>query len=173
MKISIIGSGNVATVLAKLISNSEHEIIHVFSRTLENAAELANQYNAGYSDYNGTPKSQTDLYIIATADQSFEQLLPNFRVNNHFIVHTAGSISKDILHNVSENYGVLYPLQTLHKSTTNLPEIPLLIDANTEGNINILTFAFLIKQKLKTIPPLWFYIILKHRFSVAFYFNHN
>lgn len=32
---------------------------------------------------------------------------------------------------------------------------------------------FLIKQKLKTIPPLWFYIILKHRFSGAFYFNHN
>ena len=35
------------------------------------------------------------------------------------------------------------------------------------------SFAFLIKQKLKTIPPLWFYIILKHRFSGAFYFNHN
>ena len=152
MNISIIGSGNVATVLAKLISNSEHKIIHVFSRTLENAAELANLYGASYSDYNGTPKADTDLYIIATADQSFEQLLPYFKVNNRLIVHTAGSISKDILHNVSQNYGVLYPLQTLHKNTTNLPEIPLLIDANTEANISILkTFALSISNNVSLV----------------------
>ncbi len=138
MKISIIGSGNVATVFAKLISKSHHEINHIFSRTLDNAAALANIYGAGFSDYNGKPDTETDLYIIATSDQSFEKLLPNFRVNNKLIVHTAGSISKDVLNGVSNNYGVLYPLQTLHKSNTNLPEIPLLIDANTQENIEIL-----------------------------------
>lgn len=152
MKISIIGSGNVATVFAKLISNSNHRLIHVFSRTLENAAELATQYGAGYSDYNGMPGEETDLYIIATSDQSFEQLLPNFSVNNHLIVHTAGSISKDILHNVSTNYGVLYPLQSLHKTNKNLPEIPLLIDANTEENIEALkNFALSISNNVSVV----------------------
>lgn len=152
MKISIIGSGNVATVLAKLINNSDHEINHIFSRTLENAAELANLYGASYSDYNGSSQTKTDLYIIATTDQSFEQLLPTFKVNNSLIVHTAGSISKDILHSVSKNYGVLYPLQTLHKNNDSLPDVPLLIDANTDENINILKkFALSISNNVSVV----------------------
>ena len=152
MKISIIGSGNVATVFAKLISESDHQIIHIFSRSVENAAELANQYGAGYSDYNGSTAEETDMYIIATTDHSFEQLLPNFKVHNKFIVHTAGSISRDILHNISLNYGVLYPLQSLHKSNTSIPEIPLLIDANTEENIAILKkFALSISNNVSVV----------------------
>lgn len=152
MKISIIGSGNVATVFARLISNSDHQINHIYSRTLENAKELAIQYGAGYSDYNGKSETETDLYIIATTDQSFEQLLPNFKVDNRLIVHAAGSISKDVLHHVSQNYGVLYPLQSLHKSTSVLPEIPLLIDANTEENISVLKkFALSISNNVSVV----------------------
>ena len=152
MRISIIGSGNVATVFAKLISESEHQINHVFSRNVENAEELAKQYGASYSDYNGHPSEDTDMYIIATSDQSFGQLLPSFNVNDHFIVHTAGSISRDILHNISKNYGVLYPLQSLHKTNTHVPEIPLLIDANTEQNIIILKkFALSISNNVSVV----------------------
>lgn len=152
MKISIIGSGNVATVFAKLISGSEHELNHIFSRNFENAAALANLYGVNFSDYHGNPDSDTDLYIIATSDHSFEQLLPNFRVNDRLIVHTAGSVSKDILNSVSKNYGVLYPLQTLHKSNTEVPEIPILIDANTDENLQILkNFSLSISNNVSVV----------------------
>jgi len=57
-------------------------------------------------------------------------------------VHTAGSVSKDVLNSISEKYGVIYPLQSLNKSSDDIPEVPLLIDGNsTEILAYIQTFA--------------------------------
>lgn len=138
MKISLIGSGNVATSFAKLITKADHKIVQVFSRNLDNAKLLAEEYGATYSNYNENAHAEADLFIIATADHSFTDLLPQFKIQNRLIVHTAGSVSIDILQEVSQNYGVIYPLQTLHKHIKELPEIPLLIDANNEKNMNII-----------------------------------
>jgi len=44
----------------------------------------------------------------------------------------------DILKNVSSNYGVLYPLQSLKKDLEEIKEIPFLVDANSEENVGIL-----------------------------------
>ena len=45
MKIVFIGAGNLATNLALEISQSEHQIVQVFSRTRESASLLAEKVN--------------------------------------------------------------------------------------------------------------------------------
>jgi predicted short-subunit dehydrogenase-like oxidoreductase (DUF2520 family) len=54
-------------------------------------------------------------------------------LGDKLVVHTAGSITKDVLEKTSTSYGVLYPLQSLRKENKNLLlDIPFLIDGNTE-----------------------------------------
>ena len=50
MKIVFIGAGNLATNLALEISQSEHQIVQVFSRTWESASLLAEKVNCGLDD---------------------------------------------------------------------------------------------------------------------------
>jgi predicted short-subunit dehydrogenase-like oxidoreductase (DUF2520 family) len=51
------------------------------------------------------------------------------------IVHTAASVSKDILSRAGEHFGVLYPLQSLKKESNHLPDIPFIIDASDENTM--------------------------------------
>ena len=46
MKVVILGSGNVATVLSTLIKKAGHEIVQVVSRNRDHAVILASRYNA-------------------------------------------------------------------------------------------------------------------------------
>ncbi len=45
MRISMIGAGRVAYHLARVLS-AQHEIVQIYSRTLEKAQQLAEQFNA-------------------------------------------------------------------------------------------------------------------------------
>ncbi len=64
-------------------------------------------------------------------------------------MHTAGSVSKDVLNNISGNYGVIYPLQSLNRDATALPDIPLLIDGNSaETIVAIQNFAQTLSDKV-------------------------
>jgi len=45
------------------------------------------------------------------------------------VVHTGGSVPREVLLEVSVHSGVLYPLQSLRKELRPYPEIPLLVDA--------------------------------------------
>ena len=48
MKIVIIGSGNAATVLGRLMFRNEVEVIQIMSRNIEHAATLANELNCNF-----------------------------------------------------------------------------------------------------------------------------
>jgi predicted short-subunit dehydrogenase-like oxidoreductase (DUF2520 family) len=131
MRVVIVGSGNVATVLGRLIKHAGHEIIQVISRDGEHAKILAKELQCAWGDYGGPLNSNTDLYLIAVKDSALYELNKVFHAGNILVVHTAGSIPKDTLKEVSHNYGVLYPLQSLRKEMDTTADIPLLIDGNT------------------------------------------
>ncbi len=131
MRVVIVGSGNVATVLGRLIKKAGHQIMQVLSRDAEHAKALATELESGFADYNGIIEQNADIYIIAVKDSALYELNKFFNVGNKLVLHTAGSISKDVLQSVSTNYGVLYPLQTLRKEMDAATTIPLLIDGNS------------------------------------------
>ena len=150
MKIVLIGSGNVATTLGRLIQRNNHQVIQVTSRNIENAKILGEELQAEYTDYNGTLDKTADLYIIAVSDMALQECVHHYNIHDKLIVHTAGSVSKDVLKNVSYNYGVLYPLQSLRKEMQVIPEIPFLIDGNNESVVKaVYEFALTLSPDVK------------------------
>lgn len=142
MKVSLIGSGNVATVMGRLMLQKGHSIVQVVSRDGAHAKSLADELHAGYSDFCSKPDDSADIYVVAIADTGLENFFTDFGLNEKLLVHTAGAVSIDVLKPMSKYYGVLYPLQSLRKELPALPPIPFLIDGNTDDvTAFILDFA--------------------------------
>lgn len=141
MKIVLIGTGNVAAVLGKLLVQNGHTIVQVYGRNSQKAAGLANQLNCTWVTSMPRLESGADLYLLAVSDDAIPVIAKQLRVSNQLVVHTAGSVSKEVLQPASGEYGVLYPLQSLRSSAIEQPGIPFLIDGNSESSI----------QKLKEI----------------------
>jgi len=143
MRVVIIGSGNVASVLGRKAKNAGHEIIQVAGRNRQAANALAGELGcAAVTDFSHIDKTG-DIFICALADTALEGLKDKINVGDKFFVHTAGSVSKNVLSGTSSNHGVLYPLQSLRKENTDSNiAIPLLFDGNNDHSIyNIGEFA--------------------------------
>ena len=132
MKVVIIGTGNTASVLGKKIQGAGHEILQVVGRSFEKTNHLASILNCNAAYNPRYINMFADIYIIAVIDAAIPDVARQLRLKNKVVVHTAASVSKDVLSVCSENFGVLYPLQTLIKEATSIPSIPVLIDGNNE-----------------------------------------
>jgi len=151
MKVVIIGSGNVATVLGRRILHAEHEIIEVIGKNETHAKILADELHCDYSNNFVNISDHADIYIIAVSDNALSDLATQLQFQNKIAVHTAGSVSKNILQDVSKNFGVFYPLQTLRKEIKADLEIPILIDGNTEDTLAVIEdFAKTISDNVQT-----------------------
>lgn len=147
MKIVLIGSGNVATVLGRLCQKNGHEVIQVMSRHTDNAKKLAEELGCAYDNYDGKTDTTADIYIVSITDGILFDLNKSFSLGDKLIVHTAGSVTKEVLTEISSRYGILYPFQSLRKEMEHIPEIPLLVDGNTENSL------LAIEAFAKTISP--------------------
>lgn len=94
MKIGVIGSGNVATVLGRLLIKNNHIVTQVISRDITNAKALAVELNAYGDDFTVTPDINADVILIAIADAALQSSLEHFEMGNKLVVHTAGSVSR-------------------------------------------------------------------------------
>jgi predicted short-subunit dehydrogenase-like oxidoreductase (DUF2520 family) len=137
MKIVLIGSGNVAHILGKLFQNNHLDVVQIVSRNLNHAKQLGGNLNIPFIDFTGDINLEADLYIIAVSDNAIQDCLPFLRKNikNQIVVHTAGAVSLNILNSVTNNYGVFYPLQSLRKEISKIPDFPILIDGNNDSTI--------------------------------------
>ena len=131
MKVVIVGTGNVATVLGKVIQTAGHKIMQVLGRNEHNAMVLANTFGCEFGHDITTAYKNADVYLFAISDNALHHLYQNVHLGNKLVVHTSGSVSKDVLNNISGNYGVIYPMQSLNKEVAELPKMPLLIDGNS------------------------------------------
>ena len=139
MRVVIIGAGNVATVLGCMIKNNGHQILQIVGKHAETAKALADELHCDFVINTDAIDPTADIYLIAVTDSSIKEISERYRLNNKLVLHTAGSVSKEILKDISDNYGVLYPLQSLRKERGELQEnIPLLVDASTTESLNML-----------------------------------
>ncbi len=132
MRIVILGAGNVATVLGRLSRQAGHDILQVVSRTAAHADALARELGcSGSTDFNELDKT-AQLVLVALSDAALYDLKDRVHLGDKLVVHTAGSVSREVLKEISGNYGVLYPLQTLRAEKTDYGRnIPLLTDGNS------------------------------------------
>ena len=138
MDIVLIGTGNTATVLGRKLKLAGHTIVQVFGRNSSEASQLAYELDTESTNYWNVVNRQADLYILAVSDIAIEEVFRELRLSDKTIVHTAASVSKDVLKEGTDHYGVLYPLQSLKKDAAYLPEIPIVIDASDEKTLHLL-----------------------------------
>jgi len=134
MDVVMIGTGNVATVLCKLMYAKVTQLA-----TLVQAESCTNIENI---------RLDASIYIIAVVDDAVADVVNHLHLDDKLLVHTAGSLSKQVLQKASNNYGVMWPLQTLRKETNYLPEIPFIIDGSSDYIVNSLqAFAQTLSNK--------------------------
>jgi predicted short-subunit dehydrogenase-like oxidoreductase (DUF2520 family) len=86
---------------------------------------------------------------MCVSDDAVENVAKQLSLKNKIVVHTSGAVSKNVLQNCTENFGILYPLQSLRKELNYIPDIPFLIDGNLPGTINAIeTFAKSFSKKV-------------------------
>ncbi|MBD1386398.1 DUF2520 domain-containing protein [Mucilaginibacter rigui] len=134
MRITIIGSGNVATHLSAALKNAGHRIVQVYSRNMHNAALLAYHVGAEAIDSLQEITGDTDLFIVAIKDDAIAEFVPHLSSFNKLIVHTSGAVELQQLLDFISNAGVFYPLQTFSKTKeVNFREVPLCIEGADES----------------------------------------
>lgn len=138
MDIVIIGTGNTATVLGRKLRAAGHRIVQVYGRDNAEASELAYELDTESTNYWNVVNRNADLYILAVSDIAIEEVFKELQLSNKTVVHTAASVSMNILKNGAEHFGVFYPLQSLKKEIGHLPEIPIIIDASDKPTLAML-----------------------------------
>lgn len=129
MRISIIGSGNVATHLAAAFKNAGHKIIQVYSPNYQNAALLAYHVGAAATNNLADISNDTDMFIISVKDDAIETIAQQLAKHQKLTVHTAGATDLHAILKYNALSGVFYPLQTFSKiKEVDFWQVPLCIE---------------------------------------------
>jgi predicted short-subunit dehydrogenase-like oxidoreductase (DUF2520 family) len=132
MKIIIIGTGNVATIMGRLLKRAEHDILQVYGRNPQHAKALAQELSAqSCSNWNALSQ-EAEIYLAAISDKAISEMADSVKLNHGIIAHTAGSVPSDVLKKITYDYGVIYPLQSIRRESEPVTQIPLLINGSTD-----------------------------------------
>jgi|SRR6187402_2850418 len=141
MKITLIGSGNVAWHLGKAFVKAGHSIEAVYSRDPGHAQALSDLFHgstvATQTDFS---KSNSELFIVAISDQALIEVAASLVIpENAVIAHTSGSMPMEALNEFSK-HGVFYALQTFTKGKEmNISEVPFGIEASDNKTYELLS----------------------------------
>ncbi|MEN0052714.1 MAG: DUF2520 domain-containing protein [Mucilaginibacter sp.] len=139
MRITIIGSGNVATHMAAAFKNAGHRIIQVYSRQIQHAAMLAYHVGAEATDDLEAIFPDTDIFIISIKDDAIAGMVEALIKHQKLIVHTSGATGLSTVRAFTDYAGVLYPLQTFSKSKeVDFFTVPLCIEGADESITKLL-----------------------------------
>lgn len=136
IRITIIGSGNVAQHLIKAFSASSLvEIVQAFSRKKEALTSLLEPEKI-VTDFSAL--KEADLYIISVSDNAIAEVSSQLPFDNRLVVHTSGTTSIDVLDSKNRK-GVFYPLQTFSKNkAVDFSIIPVCLETENQDDYKIL-----------------------------------
>jgi len=143
LKISVIGSGNVASSLAPALDSAPGcRVTSVFSRNIAHAGLLASRLRHAVAvDCCESLPAGDDVYLIAVKDDAVRELSRCLagKAPGALWAHTSGSVPAEALSGLSSRYGVLYPLQTFSRERPlDLRQVPFFIegsDVETEAEL--------------------------------------
>ncbi len=114
--ITIIGTGNVAWHLGNAFANSDIEIKHIAGREEEKTKQLAGLLQCKSYGLMDGEIPESDIYLLAVKDDVIRTVFEKVYKKGRFLVHLAGAIKGDILAMRDNDYGVMWPMQTLTKN---------------------------------------------------------
>ncbi|MFD2827356.1 Rossmann-like and DUF2520 domain-containing protein [Leeuwenhoekiella polynyae] len=139
LKLSIIGTGNVAFHLARAFSAAQGvNLQFVAGRDLEKLKTFE-EFSATLNLNKELEKTfYSDVILIAVSDASIAAVSQQLMESKALIVHTSGSTAIQIL-DQNKRCGVLYPLQSFSKEKELVyKEIPFLIEAKLQDDLGVL-----------------------------------
>ncbi len=132
-KITIIGSGNVASHMARALHNVGHQIVQVWSREYDHAEALANEVFAEPVDKLNLLYPTSDVYLFAVADDALFDLALDLQFRDAVVLHTAGAVSMNVLKPISRKHGVLWSPQTFIRDVAmDYSTLPFCIESSSE-----------------------------------------
>jgi len=136
LKVTVIGSGNVAQHLIKAFSKADGvSIVQVCARSAESLLHLFPQQLIT-TDLSGL--KEADIYIIAVTDNAIAEVSAQLPFKNRLVVHTSGSVSIDALDS-NNRRGVFYPLQTFSKNKeVDFNNIPICLESESAEDYELL-----------------------------------
>jgi predicted short-subunit dehydrogenase-like oxidoreductase (DUF2520 family) len=151
MRVVIIGSGNVASVLGRRILRAGHSIVQVVGRNPGRTALLAGQLDCPFAIGWTDLTLDGECYLVALSDSALFSFAAHVTLSGKLVVHTAGAVPGDVLVNCSAHGGVLYPLQSLRQGADPLTEIPILVNSNDPTDLErIFAFASTLSDVVRT-----------------------
>jgi predicted short-subunit dehydrogenase-like oxidoreductase (DUF2520 family) len=174
-KISIIGSGNVASLISKRLNSSGIEIRNIYSRNISNALSLASYVGAKALKDIKAISQNSDLIIVAVNDDALSIVSEQLGSINCPIVHTSGQIGMEVFQSNSLSFGKMYPLQSITKNTKEEVEIPMCICGNNQlfvqnlHNFSKMFFANSIVIQEEKFQYLHLSAVLVNNFTNALY----
>ncbi len=131
LNIVIIGAGNVAWHMAKIMLKKGVNILQLYSP--HSAKALAQDLRLPYIDNLSLLKENADIYLFSIKDDAYQEIVNQFPYKNKCMIHTSGSIDMNIFQSISDNRGVIYPFQTFTKNVTlSFEKVPLCLEASNQ-----------------------------------------
>lgn len=151
--ITILGSGNVGSHLAKAFHQAGYQIMQIWSREYDHAEHLANQVFAEPINKLGLLYPTADVVVIAVADDALFDLALDLRMRDSLVLHTAGAVSMKVLQPISRRHGVLWSPQTFIRDIAmDYATLPFCIEgANETVTQQIKELLSPISKKIYTI----------------------
>lgn len=138
-KICFIGAGNLAMHLSNELQIKGYKVIQVYSRTRTSAEGLAAKLGCAFTTSVKEITNNADIFFVALNDSAVHEVLSQIDFKNKLLVHCSGSLPLSVLNDYSNNFGVLYPLQTFSKGRKLVfSSIPVFLEANSKENEDLL-----------------------------------
>lgn len=139
MQVVIIGSGNLAWVLAKSLVSIQFQINQVYSRNLSDAALLTKEVGGEAVDNLKAIQKDADIYFMAVSDKAIPVIAAQLHVGDKPVYHTSGTVSKEVISSCSSAYGVFWPMKMLRKSMDGFGELNIVIDASNPIALDVIS----------------------------------
>ena len=136
-KIAIIGAGNLAWHMAPALSRTEHEVVVVSRRGIQQFT-----WPVEVAAYDELPALKPDVVILAVPDARIAELSTALAARlplTTLVVHTSGATALKKIDSNFVNRGVLWPIRSLVKgeATVTWRDIPLAYEGSNARSLGI------------------------------------
>ena len=141
MRIVLVGAGGLATNLGLALHEAGHDVLAVFSRTMEHARILAERIGSQPTDDICALPNEADLFIVSVKDAVLTDVVQQLVQGREeqFFAHTAGSMPLELFQGMARHYGVFYPMQSFSKERRiNFSEVPVFLEASDAQTLTLL-----------------------------------
>ncbi|MEO6833034.1 MAG: DUF2520 domain-containing protein [Chitinophagaceae bacterium] len=133
MTYTLIGTGNMAWMLASRMTSGGHVCVGAWGRNTAELTKLCATYRLPQLGAKNQVHDGADACIIAVSDDAIAEVVQGLNFRSSTLIHTAGSVPMSVLNNHCVNSGVMWPIFALRKGS--LPthrQFPAIMEANTK-----------------------------------------